>query len=90
MARFQLELSDTARLSFKQLEEKVRSRVVEKLESFLTNNIEPEPLEGNLKGYYKLRVGDYRIIYEFPKSTVMRVRGIGHRSRVYKELARDP
>jgi mRNA-degrading endonuclease RelE of RelBE toxin-antitoxin system len=35
-----------------------------------------------------LRVGDYRIVYDLETDSVMRVRLIAHRSRVYKDLAR--
>lgn len=42
------------------------------------------PLRRNLKGYMKLRVGDYRIIYSIEKKTVtIYVIKIGHRKDVY-------
>lgn len=43
------------------------------------------PLRGTLKKYWKLRVGDYRIVYEIAGSEV-RVLVIAHRKHVY-ELA---
>ncbi len=43
------------------------------------------PLRRNLKGYMKLRVGDYRIIYSIQKQTVtVHIIKIGHRKDVYK------
>ncbi len=71
------------------LEPKVQQRVIEKLKLFLENEILPEKLEGNFQGLFKLRAGDYRIIYELIGTTLMRVRLIGHRSRIYKDLARE-
>lgn len=49
---------------------------------------EPEtfgkPLRRSLKGYRKLRVGNYRIIFRLEKKTV-KILAIVHRSVVYKE-----
>lgn len=44
------------------------------------------PLRNNLKGLFKLRVGDYRIIYSIKKATVtVYVIKIGHRKDVYEK-----
>jgi mRNA interferase RelE/StbE len=40
------------------------------------------PLRNTLKGYRKLRVGDYRVIFRIDSKTV-RVFVIGHRSNIY-------
>jgi mRNA interferase RelE/StbE len=45
------------------------------------------PLKGTLKGYWKLRVGDYRIVYKIVKHEVW-ILGILHRKQVYKEILR--
>jgi len=45
------------------------------------------PLRASLRGYQKLRVGDYRVIFALKGSTV-RVLYIGHRSVVYREVVR--
>ena len=42
-----------------------------------------EPLRRTLKGYWKLRVGDYRIVYKVIGRTVSVFR-IGHRREVYE------
>jgi len=43
------------------------------------------PLRNNLKGLFKLRIGDYRIIYSISKKIVtVHVIKIGHRKEVYK------
>jgi mRNA interferase RelE/StbE len=89
VVRFVLEFTPEANDDFMSLDEILRLRMVEKIRYFLENEIKPEPLEGNFAGYYKLRVGDYRIVYEFPIQKTMRVRAIGHRSAVYRNLARD-
>ena len=67
----------------------MQQRTVERLRWFLENDVLPEPLEGNFKGLYRLRVGDYRIVYDFSAETIMRVLMVRHRSNAYKNLARD-
>jgi len=44
-----------------------------------------EPLRKSLKGYWKLRVGDYRVVYEIEGSNVI-VLAIIHRKEVYKDV----
>lgn len=44
-----------------------------------------KPLRHSLKGYRKLRVGDYRIVFRIEKQTV-KIFIIQHRSVVYKML----
>jgi len=44
-----------------------------------------EPLRGTLRGYWKLRVGDYRVIYKIGRETVL-ILAIKHRSTVYESL----
>ena len=46
-----------------------------------------KPLRRSLKGYRKLRVGDYRIIFRIEKQLV-KIFCIGHRSVVYKHRNR--
>ena len=47
--------------------------------------ISPEVLKGDWKGKYKLRIGDYRVIYNVNHSTyLITIHLIGHRSKIYK------
>ena len=41
------------------------------------------PLKGEFKGLYKLRIGDYRVIYAKTGRETVVVLRIGHRSKVY-------
>ena len=48
-----------------------------------------KPLRGELKGYWSLRVGAYRIIYSILKEeVVVEVLRIHHRKEVYEKLRR--
>lgn len=46
-----------------------------------------EPLRRSLSGYRKLRVGDYRVIYQIQGQTVVILK-IGQRKEVYKKFGR--
>lgn len=60
-----------------------RERIIRELESRLSSNPESgEPLTGQFKGLYKLRVGDWRVIYSRYQESVLILR-IGHRHSVY-------
>ena len=43
-----------------------------------------EPLRKSLKGYWKLRVGDYRVVFKVIDSGVW-ILGIRHRKSVYRD-----
>jgi mRNA-degrading endonuclease RelE of RelBE toxin-antitoxin system len=45
-----------------------------------------EPLRGSLVPLWKLRVGDYRIVYGFT-ATIVYVHAIGHRKHIYSKVA---
>ena len=64
-----------------------RKRVVRKLRWLAQNldSINPESLKGDLAGLYKLREGDYRIVYQVLRAeNIIVVHLIGHRRDVYK------
>lgn len=44
-----------------------------------------EPLRKTLKGYWKLRVGDYRVVFKIIDSEVW-ILGIRHRKSVYGDM----
>ena len=44
-----------------------------------------EPLKRTLKGYRKLRVGDYRIVLKLEKDTIV-ILGICHRKDIYERM----
>ena len=44
-----------------------------------------KPLRQELKGYWKLRVGDYRVVYQI-QAKVVRIIAITHRSSDYREV----
>mgnify|MGYP001571133277 FL=1 len=69
------------------LPEKIKEQIQRDIERKLTTvpEIFGKPLRKSLKGYRRLRVGDYRVIFRIEKNTVKIFR-IGHRSIIYKDL----
>ena len=69
------------------LSQEWRDTIKSSIEKKLTTSPEVfgKPLRHSLKGYRKLRVGDYRVIFRIEKDTV-KVFAIQHRSVVYKTL----
>jgi len=68
------------------LTQAVRLRIINKINWLRSNfeQISPLPLTANWSGFYKLRVGNYRVIYEFDRElqAIIIVR-VGHRSEIY-------
>ena len=65
----------------------LKSRVKRAIETRLV--VDPEkhgqPLKGNFKGFRKLRIGEYRIVYKVVEDEIL-ILGIRHRREVYKAI----
>ena len=82
---YQLEFTAEAIVDLEKLTQVVRVRVVKKI-NWLVENFElltPQPLSANLNSFYKLRIGDYRVIYSFDDSGIIVIHQVGHRREVY-------
>ena len=62
-----------------------KAKIKTAIENKLTERPElfGKPLRASLRGYRKLRVGDYRVVFRIEKMTV-KIFAIQHRSVVYK------
>ncbi len=71
------------------LNEKIKNRIKAAIELRLSAAPHEygQPLRKTLKGYWKLRVGDYRVIYKVDKNKVI-IFGIIHRKKVYDEIVK--
>ena len=67
----------------------LRERIARAIETRLTTEPERygESLRRTLKGYWKLRVGDYRVVFKVVRNEVW-IYGIIHRRDVYERIAR--
>jgi mRNA interferase RelE/StbE len=72
---------DYAKLHDKKFKEKF-SHAVEELAS---NPLSGKPLQGELKGCYSYRIGDYRVVYSFSShAQTLTIVKIDHRRQVYR------
>ncbi len=88
MGDWQFNITDQGKADLKNLDAKVRQRTLEKIQWFIENfkNLAPIPLGGSWSGFFKLRVGDWRIVYEINYSEHrITVCAIDNRDKVYKK-----
>ena len=86
MSDWNFELTKQAQKNINELDNSPKERVLKKLRWFTNNfdELSPLPLSGKWKGFFKYRIGDYRVIYEVEqenKKIVIHV--VGHRKEVY-------
>jgi mRNA interferase RelE/StbE len=85
---FRARLLDAAVRDLARLDRPEARRIVQRI-SWLASNlstIRPEALDGGLAGLYKLRVGDYRVIYEIlDAEQILLVHAVGHRRDIYRK-----
>jgi len=69
------------------LDAKLRTRIKKAIEKRLTTapHLYGEPLRKTLRGYWKLRVGDYRVVFKIVAEEVW-ILGIIHRKKVYEAI----
>lgn len=81
---FKIAYKASVATDLRKLDKPSARRVLEKLEQVLGNNLHAGiPLTGEFRGLFKLRIGDYRIIYAKTENGVLILR-IGHRKDVYR------
>jgi mRNA interferase RelE/StbE len=81
-----IEYEPEAISDLEKLTQTVRERVVKKINWLAENfdQVKPQSLTADLSGFFKLRVGDYRVIYEFNhEEKIIFIDRIGHRREVY-------
>lgn len=68
------------------IDKPILKRILNKISWFSQHfdNITPEPLSGDLAGMFKVRVGDWRIVYTI-KNEVIVIQAVGHRREIYSK-----
>jgi len=80
-----IEWSEGATTDLEKLDKSIARRILRRL-AWLSKNFQsivPEPLIGELKGTFKLRIGDWRAIYTMEGKKIV-IQFVGHRSEIYK------
>jgi mRNA interferase RelE/StbE len=85
---YEIVLTREAQKDYQKLEKSILRRVNQCLDNLRENPIQyPQAiaLKGRLAGYYRWRVGDWRVVYKVNRDErVVVVLQITHRSKVYK------
>lgn len=84
---YKLDFSNQGRKGLQLLNKEIGQRIIVKLKWFIENIhcVEHLQLKGKYSGLYKLKVGDYRVIYELDHNEkIVTVHKIGHRWDIYK------
>jgi len=87
MAEYRIRILGAASQDLARLDKPMERRIVQRI-NWLAANLDAirlEALTGDLAGLYKLRVGDYRVIYEvlWDEETIV-IHAIGHRREIYR------
>ena len=86
MVNYYVDFSREAESSLGRLDKQIAQRILDRIKwlSLHIEDVNHKALSGRLRGAYKFRVGDYRVVYELKhKTTVLIIRFIAHRSEVY-------
>ena len=85
--KYRVEFISEAVSDLRKIDKTIAQRILDKIK-WLSENFEdvvPEILTGDFKGMYKLRVGNWRVIYGVDKEKrIIRVFMVGHRKDIYK------
>jgi len=79
-----VEWTEAAIKDLQKLDKPIAQRILTKV-AWVSNNFErvvPEPLIGKFEGTFKLRIGDWRVVYTLEGKTIV-IQFIGHRREIY-------
>jgi len=78
---------DVKKVDLPKIDRKTKRRIKNAIAERLTlqPTIYAKPLQRTLKGYWKLRVGAYRVVFKFEKDTII-ILGIIHRKTFYQKI----
>lgn len=80
-----LQIAQVADKSLSKLPKNIQSKIIASFDTIKKNPVAGIKLHGELKNYYKFRVGDYRVIYKFDiRASLVQIVKIEHRQGVYK------
>ena len=83
---YRIEFDPQAIENLKGISTKVQPQILKEVNWLGLNfeQVQPKGLAENLAGFYKLRVGDYRVLYEIDEELeVVAIAQVGHRRDIY-------
>lgn len=88
MSKYSIEFSKTFNKSFSKLDKKKKDQIQSAIDNFLSNPgmVDIIKLKGN-KDFYRIRSGDYRIIFkEYEDRLLIVFVDVKHRREAYRDL----
>ena len=84
MPPYRIDWFDEARTDVRRLDRATAMRIFDAVLHYAhTGGGDVEPLHGEMAGSFRLRVGDYRVLFTLQDGTI-RIFGVRHRSEVYR------
>jgi mRNA interferase RelE/StbE len=86
---YYIDMAPAAEKSFSRLDPEIKRRMQPRIDALAEDPIPHNAvtIQGNQKNIYRIRVGDYRIVYTVShERQYVYVTLIGHRSTVYRDL----
>lgn len=86
---WKVEFTDIAERTIEKLDPQVRKRINSFLRERVASSEDPaaiaEPLQGEFRGLWRFRIGDYRVICDIRrKYLLVLVLDVGHRREIYR------
>lgn len=84
---YRLQILDSAARDLANLDKQVARHIVFRLNWMAENfdSVQHISLSGELSGFYKFRVGDYRVLYQIlDEENIILIHAIGHRREIYR------
>ena len=81
--------ADVEKVDLPRIDLKNKSMIKRAIEERLTTqpDVYGKPLQRTLKGYWKLRVGEYRVVFKL-RGNELRILGIIYRKKVYRDIGK--
>ncbi|MCL6436436.1 MAG: type II toxin-antitoxin system RelE/ParE family toxin [Leptolyngbyaceae cyanobacterium HOT.MB2.61] len=88
MSRYRIEFLKTAQKELLKLPKEIQQRIAAQLDALLIDPYPPDTKKlKNGNGRFRIRVGDYRIIYRIEEEAlVILIIKIGHRRNIYDQI----
>jgi len=80
--KYQISYEKEALKELEKLEPSVSRRIVDKIEKMSENPYSYDVKKLRASDYYRLRIGDYRVIFIFGNN-IIKILKVGHRQQIY-------
>jgi mRNA interferase RelE/StbE len=82
---YEIIFRNPAKRFLKKIDKNSQKRVLEKIQKLKNNPRIGKPLTGNLRGFWRLRQDNYRIVYRIKdQELIVYIMNIGGRGNIYK------